>query len=1102
VRGDKEMKIKALFITIVLICSVFLSLFAISPVGPTGGLVGHMEESDPSGPGANNLNIKYYSSASACAAALQNGTADLTNLIFDLLNPTQVGVLNNSNLQSVVSAGNRIMEFDFNNNATIPSDSNLTSPTYYRPFRQGIACLVNKNYIVNNICNFSTRVDTPILRPAGDYWVDWSVSEYDSYGNSLGNYPYEFNSALANQYFNQAGFTEGSANNTFYDPSFPGSLHHLRVDPQTHMTMPPLLFYIRDDDPYRRKAGEMLTACLLKMGIPVNATVANPAKCRQQVMTKLDYNIYTGAWVAGNFPDLLSVYQTPPSWIIYGTDLNQYYTLFKNVTYDQCLDKLMNAANLETAKAAAIECQQILIQEATCAWVYCSDSVMGYRNLCGVVDYRGGRIDNKWTFLAARKPNSTSGTINYGLSSAPTSLNVIKDYSATFSAAQNSPTDDCLNLIYDTLLSYSPVDATPGNTYGHGDRGGTMPWLANDWQMGNWSSPYQLGKNLTELTFYLRDGVKWQDGIELNSTDVKFTIDYLKALEYNTGLGANIADVYNVTTPDAQTVVVYENVSNIWTLDLIGTLPILPKHVFQSITNVTGYYPGISQGLSASKVLIGSGPWKYVSNNASTLILQANRDFFLETPPAAEVDFCYNWEMRSWGVDAMDATMVGEAFNSTGSFIPSAKWEPRADINGNGVIDSTDVSYVTSQASCFNITWGSSGQYIPPQPSTNCTMFVDTSNSQIPKGENFTAYVKATNIYKLSGYQFELRYDASSLNCLGLTLSPLFNSRIEIMNGTTGLILGGVTLKGATPPISNLTLTLATIEFNAKNGGGSRLHLMDTELAQYGAPLMACQPIPHRTIDKGIMVEVNVPKGNGVAVSPAPNAQVTFNKTTAAGWMTLNVTQPPSTTLRSTSNSVFVDIQTNATYQGNVRLQFAFNPTGLTPEDKNATRIWLWNTTSSSYRDVTTSVNTTTNTVYGVSPHLSCFAITCSLSITGSNNQPVQAVLQTPLLPPGGLPPGLQALVYYDIQAISQWGDQATLRLKYDPSTLPPHMDQFLQMWLWDETSKQWVDITAKVDTVNNVLYGVSPHLSCFAITCLQLSTEEGAPSLCRNLER
>jgi hypothetical protein len=41
-------------------------------------------------------------------------------------------------------------------------------------------------------------------------------------------------------------------------------------------------------------------------------------------------------------------------------------------------------------------------------------------------------------------------------------------------------------------------------------------------------------------------------------------------------------------------------------------------------------------------------------------------------------------------------------------------------------------------------------------------------------------------------------------------------------------------------------------------------------------------------------------------------------------------------------------------------------------------------------------------------------------------------------------------------------------------------------MWLWNATSNKWVDITTRVDTVNNIVSGVSPHLSMFAITCLQ----------------
>jgi hypothetical protein len=228
--------------------------------------------------------------------------------------------------------------------------------------------------------------------------------------------------------------------------------------------------------------------------------------------------------------------------------------------------------------------------------------------------------------------------------------------------------------------------------------------------------------------------------------------------------------------------------------------------------------------------------------------------------------------------------------------------------------------------------------------------------------------------------------------------------------------------------------------------------------------------------------------GKNVAVSPATCAQVTFANVTATGALTMNVTQPSSnaTGLTSAANSVFVTFQTTATYHGNVTLQFKYNPAGLSLAEQEAMRLWLWNTTSNTWRDITTYVNTTADTVYGVSPHLSCFGITCTLSLIGSNGQQIPTIMQTPVSPPPGLPSTLEALAYYNITATAQYVSPVIVQLAYDPSTISPQQALFLQMWLWNTTSSAWVEIPTKVDTADNVVYGVSPHLSCFGITCLQ----------------
>ena len=125
---------------------------------------------------------------------------------------------------------------------------------------------------------------------------------------------------------------------------------------------------------------------------------------------------------------LLYVYSSNPQ--ISG---GPYYMQFKNATYDQYIEKVWHAASLSDAKNAAMECQKILVQECACVWLYSPNSIMGYNNLCGVVNFRGGRIDNKCTLLTARPSEGiASRTIHYGLRNPPISLNVITDYWGAF----------------------------------------------------------------------------------------------------------------------------------------------------------------------------------------------------------------------------------------------------------------------------------------------------------------------------------------------------------------------------------------------------------------------------------------------------------------------------------------------------------------------------------------------------------------------------------------------------------------------------------------------------------------------------------------------
>ena len=65
-------------------------------------------------------------------------------------------------------------------------------------------------------------------------------------------------------------------------------------------------------------------------------------------------------------------------------------------------------------------------------------------------------------------------------------------------------------------------------------------------------------------------------------------------------------------------------------------------------------------------------------------------------------------------------------------------------------------------------------------------------------------------------------------------------------------------------------------------------------------------------------------------------------------------------------------------------------------------------------------------------------------------------------------------------------GTPIDLSLAYDPGNIQLGQEIFTQMWLWNESSTSWVDITSSVNTTTHTVYGISPHLSVFGITNLQ----------------
>ena len=128
-------------------------------------------------------------------------------------------------------------------------------------------------------------------------------------------------------------------------------------------------------------------------------------------------------------------------------------------------------------------------------------------------------------------------------------------------------------------------------------------------------------------TFKLRPGAKWQDGKPVTSADVAFTITQLTSPDFkgDPSLAAGWIGV-EVTTPDAETVVVTLKQPSAPFLVRNATLGILPQHLLAGLTPAQLY----DAPFNTSPV--GAGPYRLQSIDAQSAVLQANPSYIGGAP--------------------------------------------------------------------------------------------------------------------------------------------------------------------------------------------------------------------------------------------------------------------------------------------------------------------------------------------------------------------------------------------------------------------------------------------------------------------------------------
>ena len=191
-------------------------------------------------------------------------------------------------------------------------------------------------------------------------------------------------------------------------------------------------------------------------------------------------------------------------------------------------------------------------------------------------------------------------------------------------SAPGQPNPDLFNPYFNTNqggdfgaqgLLFEPLYFT--NLY----NGNTTPWLA---------SSYAYSSDLKQLTFHLRPGVKWNDGQNFTSADVKFTFDLMKthpALDQN-----GVMPLINgVAAPDGSTVVfTLQHPDSTALFRLGGQVYIVPQHIWANSAGDPAKFTNDNNP-------VGTGPYKLTSFNPDLITYDVNPSYWGPKPQVKKI---------------------------------------------------------------------------------------------------------------------------------------------------------------------------------------------------------------------------------------------------------------------------------------------------------------------------------------------------------------------------------------------------------------------------------------------------------------------------------
>lgn len=169
-----------------------------------------------------------------------------------------------------------------------------------------------------------------------------------------------------------------------------------------------------------------------------------------------------------------------------------------------------------------------------------------------------------------------------------------------------------LGTVFEPLLRYVPPDGPGAGRY--------APRLAQSWRV----MPSGL-----EIRIELEPNVTFHDGHPLSTSDVQFTLDAIrdprKGIEH---LRAMLEDVEAIELITSHEIRLRLKRPSGWVLRALAEIPILPMHIYDG-------------SLVAGGALVGTGPWKLVSNKGGTVHLTRYDRYWGSRPAIADLEFVH-----------------------------------------------------------------------------------------------------------------------------------------------------------------------------------------------------------------------------------------------------------------------------------------------------------------------------------------------------------------------------------------------------------------------------------------------------------------------------